>query len=549
MRNMKWVRMLSLILCLMFLLCTLTSCKKNEEGTSGEEKSDLLEFEFYRDYSWDVGKYEFDETNLISKWVIDNKKVKVNFTWPGGSAEDKFNLMVASNTLPEVIMIPRDSTWLNLISSDGLSDKILPLDEFYYKYEGYRTNVDAATVDFTRVNGKIYGMLNWPKQGEWMGYGTGLVINKKIYEELGSPDISTLDGLYEYLKMVKAADPSIVPFQPASGEVTFGLLWCCYGDGRIPEDTYGIMRKDVDGKLVHIINDPRFPEFISFLRKLYKEALISPEYSIEMAEPIMTKLKKQKVAVFCGVDGINVADSARSVLEAAGRENPYDCVPLPAAPGTDPATIVSGQSSAVGWNVICLTQNANYENGVYVEGRAEAIYAYLDWVFSNEGQRLMLCGPEGELWEGLDENDFPIFKEGKSLNLTSDEMKRIPVGNFMYPGNASYVDSLKNDLFGKLDPSELSWTNIQQMKFANQLREATEFTGIESIEDMEISQIYVRADDYWKGKMVELVVSDDDIDTMLATIKTDLYGSYQYGRYEEYATNVWKENRVKMNLD
>ncbi len=548
MSKARFTRVLLMSVSLLLALVLLTSCGQKDEGAQNAE-DELLEFEFYRNYSWDVGKYEFDETNLISKWVIDNKKVKVNFTWPGGSAEDKFNLMVASNTLPEVIMIPRDSTWLNLISEDGLSDKIMPLDDFYNKYEGYRTNVAKETVDFTRINGKIYGMLNWPKQGDWMGYGTGLVINRKIYEQLGSPDISTLDGLYEYLKMVKAADPSIVPFQPASAEVTFGLLWCCFGEGRIPEDSYGIMRRDVDGKLVHIINDPKFPEFIAYLRKLYKEGLISPEYSIEMAEPIMTKLKKQQVAVFCGVDGINTADSARSILEAAGRENPYDVVPLPAANGVDPSTIVSGQSSAVGWNVICITQNANYKDGKYVEGRAEAIYAYLDWVFSNEGQRLMLCGPEGELWEGLDENDFPIFKEGKSLNLTSEEMKRLPVGNFMYPGNASYVDSLKNTLFGTQDPSERSWTVNQQMKFANQLREATEFTGIESIDDLEISRIYVRADDYWKGKMVELVVGDEDIGSMIATIKNDLYGSYEYGRYEEYATRVWKENRVKMNLD
>lgn len=544
------VRLVAAGICAALMVGPLAGCQPQSGGTSGGTSSDeLLEFEFYRNYSWDVGRYEFDETNDISKWVIDNKKVKVNFSWPGGSAEDKFTLMVASDTLPEVVMIPRDSTWLNLISKDGKSDKILALDEFYEKYEGYRTNVSQEVVDFTRVNGKIYGILNWPKMGDgWMGYGTGLIINRDMYEELGSPDISTLDGLYQYLKKVKEADPTVVPLQPGSGEVTFGLIWCSFGEGRIPEDTYGIMRKDVDGKLVHIINDPKFPDFIKYLRKLYQEGLISPEYSIEMSEPVMDKLKKSKVAVFCGVDGINVADSARSILEAAGRENPYDSVPLPAAPGVSADDIVSGQSSNVGWNVICLTNNANMKDGEFVEGRAEAIYAYLDWVFSNEGQRLMLCGPEGELWEGLDENDFPIFKPGKSLNLSSEEMKKLPIGQFMYPGNASYVDALKNSIYSTMAPEEREWRVNQQMKYANQLRDTTEFTGIESIDDNEISQIYVRADDYWKAKMVELVVGDEDVDTMIATIKKDLYGSYSYGVYEEYATKVWQENREKMNL-
>ncbi len=536
------VRRLMVAILAIVMVLSLAGCKSNND--SQKKADDLLKFEFYRNYAWDVGKYPFDETNEIAKWVINNKKVKVNFTWPGGSAEDKLNLMVASDSLPEVIMVSRDSVWLDLINKG----KLMPLDDFYEKYEGYRNNVARETVDFTRINGHIYGILNWPRDEGFLGYGTGLVINRKIYEELGSPDISTLDGLYKYLKMVKEADPSIVPLQPGSNEVTFALLWCCFGGGRVPEDSYGITRNPVDGKLVHVINDPRFPEFIKYLRKLYQEGLISPEYSIEMAEPIMDKLKKRKVAVFCGADGINVADSARSILEAAGKENPYDCVPLPAAPGVDPQTIVSGQAGVVGWNVICLTNNAGKINGKEVEGRAEAIYAYLDWVFSNEGQRLMLCGPEGELWQGLDENDFPIFKEGKSLNLTGEELKRLPVGQFMYPGNATYVDSLKNTLFADADPAKQDWRTNQQLKFINQLRETTCFTGIESIEDEEISRIYVRADDYWKAKMVELVMGKEDVDTMLATIKNDLYDSYQYGKYEEYATKVWQENLMKMGL-
>lgn len=559
---MKLRKLALILVATIFASALLGGC---QSGNTGESKStettmaqsaatkgaagagELLEFEFYRNYTWDVGKYPFDETNKIAKWVIDNKRVKVNFTWPGGGdANDRFNIMVASNALPEVIMISRDDTWTKLISKDGKNDKIMALDDFYGKYSGYRTNVSQEVVNFTKVNNRIYGILNWPKTGDWKGFGTGLILNDEIYQGMGSPKLDTLDDLYMYLKEVKEADPSIVPLQPGTGESNFGLLWSAYGEGRTPAETYGITKRPVNGKLLHVINDPRFPEFAKYLRKLYAEGLISQEYSIELGEPIKDKLKRRKVAVFCGFDGINEGDSARSILEAAGKANPYNAYPVPAAPGVDRQTIVSGESSAVGWNVICLTNNADKKNGEVVPGRAEKIYEYLDWVFSNEGQRIMLCGPEGELWKGVDEKDFPVFLPGKTMNLSAEEMKTLPLGQFMYPGNTSYVDSLKMHLNKNLDPSQREWRVNQQLKFVNNLKEATEFTGIESIADEEVRQVYVRADDYWKSKLVELVVGTEDVDAIISKVKSELYQKYDYAKYEEYATKVWQENLKKM---
>lgn len=548
------IRGIALLLVMLFVVSVAAGCrsedkgKKDEPAASGEEE--LLEFEFFRNYAWDVGKYTFDETNKIAKWVIDNKKIKVNFTWPGGGNEnEKLNIMVATNSLPEVIMVARDQTWTNLVSKDGTKDKILALDEYYNKYEGYRTNVDKEVVDFTRINGKIYGMLNWPKHGDWKGFGTGIVVNNDLYMQLGSPKLDTLDDLYNYLKLVKEKAPNMVPLQPGSGEVTFGLLWSAFGEERFASETYGIMQRPIDGKLRHVINNPRFPEFIKYLRKLYKEGLISQEYSIEMPEPVKDKLKRSRVAVYISFAGVDDADTARSILEAAGKTNPYEVYPVPAAPDVDKDSIITGDSKKVGWNVICITNNAKIKNGKENLRKAERIYEYLDWVFSNEGQRLMLCGPEGELWEGTDEKGFPIFKPGKSLKLTADEMKQLPVGQFMYPGNASFVDSLKMHLSALQSPDQREWRVNQQLKFVNKLKEATEYTGIETIEDMEISHIYVRADDYWRAKMVEFVVGNDDVDSMISVVKNELYKSYNYDKYEDYATSIWLNNRKRMGLD
>lgn len=540
---------LAIVICVLSFTILSTGCSLFVSGPKESNDTDILEFQFFRNYSWDVGKYPFDETNKISKWIIDNKKVKVNFTWPGGgNANDKLNIMTATNALPEVIMVARDVTWMNLISKDGKSDKVIALDEYFNKYTGYRENVAKECVDFTRVNNKIYGILNWPTKGSWLGYGTGIVINTEIYKSIGSPKLDTMEDLYNYLKAVKEKDSTIIPLQPGSSEVTFGLLWCGFGDGRTPEDSYGLMRRPINGKLVHVINDPKFPEFIKYLRKLYSEGLISQEYSIETPEPIMDKMKKRKVAVFCGFDSINVADSARSILEAAGKANPYEAYPIPAAAGVDRKTIVSGGGGMIGWNVICLTNNAKNKDGKLVPGREEAIYKYLDWVFSNEGQRVMLCGPEGELWQGLDSDNFPIFKPGKSLNLTAAETNVLPIGQFMYPGDKNYVDSLKNKIYAAMQPSQREWRVNQQLKFANQLKATDEYTGIDIISDNNISQIYVRADDYWKSKMVAFVTESGDVDVMISEAKSELYTVYNFGEYEEYANNVWKENRTKLKL-
>jgi len=359
---------------------------ENSTSQNSSSNEGLLEFEFFRNYAWDVGRYPFDETNLISKWIIENKKVKVNFTWPsGGNPNEKLNIMVATDSLPEVIMISRDQTWTSLISKDGTKDKVIPLDHYYEKYEGYRTNVSKEVVDFTRINGKIYGILNWPKNKEWKGYGSGMILNDELYKQLGSPKLDTLDQFYDYLKLVKSNTQGIIPLQPGAGELTFGMIWSCYGEERVPVETYGIMLRPIDGKLRHVINDPKFPDFISYLRKLYKEGLISQEYAIEMPEPVKDKLKRQKVAVYMAISAIDDADNARSILEAAGRTNPYEAYELPAAPGVDKNSIVTGTSSMVGWNVICLTNNAKMDNGKVNMRKEERIYEYLDWVFLRKG--------------------------------------------------------------------------------------------------------------------------------------------------------------------
>lgn len=524
---------------------SLSSSSTNTNANSNEE---VLEFQFFRNYAWDVGKYPFDETNKIGKWVMDNKKIKVNFTWPGGgNPNEKLNIMVATDSLPEVIMIARDKTFSDLISKDETKSNIIPLDEFYNKYEGYRTNVAQDVVDFTKINDKIYGMLNWPKKGDWLGYGTGLVLNEEYYKQLGSPKLDTLDDLYNYLKTVKEKDSAIIPLQPGANEVTFGLLWAAFGEKRVPADTFGLTQRPINGELKHIVNDPKFPEFIKYLRKLFKEGLISEEYAIDQDEQVKDKLKRRKVAVFASTDGVQAADTTRGILEAAGKTNPYEAYELPAAPGVEKSTIVTGTSSKLGWNVICLTNNANKTNGKEVPGKAEKIYKYLDWVFSPEGQTVMLCGPEGELWKGVDKNGFPIFLPGKSMKQNDDERMLLPLGKYMYPGNTDFVDAFKMNFNKSLPADQISWQDRQQLKFVNKLDpEPPEFSDIRIIDDNAISQIYVRADDYWRAKMVEFVTKDDDIDTMIKVAKDELYTNYAYGKYEQYATNVWQKAKEKI---
>lgn len=117
-------------LCVVFLLLPLTSA------------AEVLDVDFYGNYSWfNAPPAWTDSDNIIGQWMLKNKGINMIYRGPGGNADEKLNLMVATGELPDVIMMDRNDQWKQLIDLGVFVE----LDDYIAKYDGYRSVVDERT--------------------------------------------------------------------------------------------------------------------------------------------------------------------------------------------------------------------------------------------------------------------------------------------------------------------------------------------------------------------------------------------------------------------
>ncbi len=145
---------------------------KAEEKTDNKESagtgkfelgSEPLEFSFYGHYDWyTMPSWGADEA---SKWIQDNKKVKVTAINSGGNAAQKLNTMIASKELPDVIWTDR-GTDVERLRAAGM---LVSYDEYLDKYPNLKKWASDSTLNMLRSSdGKLYQFPNWytsqPKQ-------------------------------------------------------------------------------------------------------------------------------------------------------------------------------------------------------------------------------------------------------------------------------------------------------------------------------------------------------------------------------------------------
>ncbi len=394
---------------------------------STDEQKEVLEVEVYLNYSWWVVDTPFDGSDEISKWIMDNKRIKLNFTNPGGDEAEKMNIMIATDTFPDTIMMERDANAKKLVELG----KIVKLDDYIEKYPGYKSVVSEETRKISSYNGGVYNLLNWPLNSGWMGMPRMFYLNQQMYNDLGKPDITGIEGFYNYLKAIKDADlkvngQSVVPLQSDSSKSPASTLMLCFDGGLAGYE-------EVDGRLQYQFRKPGTLDAIKFLNKLYNEGLINKDCFAEQQDQVKEKVLNGRVGVYL-TDG-SLVDEAIAAYRSGETDFTYDAFwKWPAPAGKKPSDLYAGSYNNLGWNALYITSSAK---------EPERIYEFFDWLITPEGQNVVAFGPQGLLWDNVDEKGVPILNEGKSLDLTADELKRLPLYKFQFLGNATYYDYAK----------------------------------------------------------------------------------------------------------
>lgn len=495
---------------------------------------DPLTFSFYANYDWWVLEPWGEDPG--SKWIQDNLKVTMEMIQSGGAAQQKLSTMIVSNDLPDAMILDRGAN-VEKLRQAGL---LVPFDDWIDKYPNMKKWVGEATINMLRSpDGKLYQFPNWYTNQP--NGNSGYLINRKIYKELGSPKLETFDDLYNYLKLVKERYPDVVPLEVGmNGD---GVEIMSSGFQELYSPQYVRMRAvPVDGKLTSIFKDPVYRETVKFASRLFREKLMTQDTFTQKTEQIAEKMRTGRVAVAV-VGAISNSEYAESnaILREQDPEAGYDVIWPLRKEGLDKNKIMPNSYNSLGWNVVVITKNA--EN-------PEGIFAYLDWLTGEEGQRIAVWGPPGRYWDEIDEDGAPIFNE-RYATTPQTEKNKDRLGAFNFVGNTAFVDTTKAKEEMKLPEEQRNWTTMAQVNVTwRTSQDLTEFVNLDPPPDSPEGIAQQAVQDLYQQYFAEALYakSDEEVDAILDKAH-EAAMSVGFGELLEFETQKWQENRKKMGLD
>ncbi len=340
-------------------------------------------------------------TNPVAKAITEKTGVTVEIQQPTGNPAEKLNLMLASNDLPDIVLMSRGSDIMNKYISSGA---VIPLDDLIEKYGPNIKKMYGDTLKKTRsADGKNYYLANWYGLEQYPVFG--FLMRMDLMKELGVGDKVnngepfTAEEFENLLKAFKEKYPTIdgketIPMT-LNGENMSGVTGTFKG-------MFGIMPfYEKDGKLQKDIRDPRYLDMMKYMNSLYRQGLLDKEWVT-----MKTKQYEQKLGagnIFATADaGWNVGTS-NGLLKAdapdpakAEERQFYQYKVL--APGVGPDQTTYGPKSSLGWDGITISKT-NKDPVRTIK--------FLDFLASEEGQYLMMWGVEGEHWDMKDGKHVP----------------------------------------------------------------------------------------------------------------------------------------------
>jgi len=417
-----------------------------DTSSPGEVGQEPYSFVYYRNYEWVDASCVWGD-DMISAILGEMFDISVTLAKPDIDPEQKMGIMIASGDLPDVMQIERDAILNQLINLDML----IPLDRFIDNDSHYSKIVEKGTIDLARVDGVSYGLLNFPVTTDHAVSNNGFAINKKIWEQMGSPALDTTDDLFNYLMAVNEADitvdgQSVIPLQFFPGDWMVNLITNAFGVNNIE----GVV--PIDGHLSLYLNDPRTVDAFLFMNKLWNNGLVNSDYFIEKSEQVMEKLTTGRVAVYGGNNiTIPAFNEARLTMIENDPDNDYIVVPPPAAPGV--GHVYNNIGSTMGWNTVVITNTAE---------KPDRIFQLIDYVFSDEGTLLTVYGPQGELYDELDSDGFPILTQGPG-SISAEERSMLGLNQWTFLGNTLFMDLSKLADNARRPADERDWITEAQI--------------------------------------------------------------------------------------
>ncbi len=322
----------------------------------------------------------------------------------------KLRLMMSTDRLPDYITVsPDDPIVEELItggyvySYDELIEKYCPefADEIDPLLRSY-TEYDSSNPLYQQYVGKLYGLnCFFVPDASKLG-AISFNVRGDIYEEIGSPDMTSPEGFKNALQAVKDKYPDMIP-------LTLGDSWYRF----VMEECFGIHAyyENDEGTIEMRMKDPAYRDFVVYMNDLYNSDLLDPEVFTKNTQALEEDLAAGKIFCYpCTFWGLDTATAALNAEDPGS--NFISAEPMHA----ENVTVRFPGQSRRGWLTTLISKRC---------ADPETAIKFARFMWSRDGNLLVCYGHEGEHYTIDEETNTitrtPAVEKARKEDLTKFE--------------------------------------------------------------------------------------------------------------------------------
>lgn len=512
-KNLSLKKFISLALC----VSTLSGCGTTE--TEPVKTSDYTTLDWYINFSWFNTRWG---SNVVSRAITEETGVDINFITPQGNEEEKLNSLIESGNLPDMITL---GWWEPQVNEMIQKDMVYAINKLADEYDPYFYEVsDPQAVSwYTQSDGNIYGYPSSSitpqdvENNDNIGSNQTFLVRKDIYEAIGSPDMSTISGFENAVKLAKEKFPTVdgKPLIPIGAHLFDET-------GNVSFDQYLqnflAVPYEEDGKLYDRNTDPEYIQWLKMFRRLNQQGYLATDIFIDQRTQMEEKIAEGRY--FCMLYQHTDIAAQQKALYAKNPNSIYIAVDGPRNKNGDDPVLPTNTTS--GWTITMISKNCK---------NPEKAIKLMDYLISEEGQKMVYLGVEGITYDMVDGK--PVIKP-EVLNLLNTD-------------RATY-----DQIYGADDAFWMLQDNVMQLRWktgtvspTTQLEEWTypyaKYTGQYDVilpADTEDAYIDGQLSKLWAATLQNLLLaeSDDAFDRILKVYKIERstlgYEELQEKRYQ-----------------
>lgn len=338
--------------------------------------------------TWMVSSDFNVDNTLVVKELEERTGIKVKFqTVPSSQYQDKLSVTLASGDLPDIFYgLP-----LNDLKEIGQEGGVVAINDYADKLPNfsklYLEENPWIISSYGDENGDLF---SWPIYELNRDVNHGFMYRKDILDANGIQPWTDTDSFYSVLKQLKEKYPDSYPYASKTGVGVF-RDWA-YGWG-IGSYEYPVYYNEGAGEWQLASTTAEHKAQLDFMKKLYSEGLIDPEFITDTADSWTSKMTTDRS--FVTWDWIGRLDLFYGQVKDA---NPsYDLrYGLPVGPTGNIRTLPK--------------VDANFALAVANNKNSEVSLKLLDYLTSISGSQLISLGVEGVNYE-WDANGKPVYPE------------------------------------------------------------------------------------------------------------------------------------------